>query len=518
MAVKLGAAPPTYFTAFATGQGVGAANYVAYATDMDTNFVAIRTSVNALVDEVNAIQGPSALFAQDMLQINEPASPIVQGVIGEHSYRVSIGAPTTNLDVKKGQAMRTGTRVVLAADAILSGSGLGGAPLTAYVNVDANGAPTVSAISGSFVVASVAWSGAAFTSVTQVADIFFDGDEYADMLSRAVAGTWAAKAFRLVARRIGAIERLTGGLTTDEDGATIGPMVIPGGSAANPGLIPGNGAGTHDLTTGFYRQAADVVGFAAAGVERFRMQTAGLRMLSGSASTPAVSGLSSTGSGLFWPTSTSVAIAAATIEIVRAVGSQLLALDGSAAAPAYSFTNSAGMGMSRGGADILRLSTAGATVIELDAVGFVDFPLQARARGTRATAQNLANATLTPINFTAEDYDIGAFHDNVTNNDRFTVPTGGNGVYAIIAGLTFSESTAAGGGTANTGQREVAITTNGTVRAAQRLQATGAGDTILTVCDQLALVATDIVRLEALQSCGGTMDTNVQFLALIKLT
>ncbi len=53
-----------------------------------------------------------------------------------------------------------------------------------------------------------------------------------------------------------------------------------------------------------------------------------------------------------------------------------------------------------------------------------------------AEAYRTTNQTITgtqTINWTAEGWDVGTVHDNVTNNDRLTVPTGADGlVFACL--------------------------------------------------------------------------------------
>jgi hypothetical protein len=43
----------------------------------------------------------------------------------------------------------------------------------------------------------------------------------------------------------------------------------------------------------------------------------------------------------------------------------------------------------------------------------------------------LATATSTAVAWTAEDFDTDGFHDNATNNSRFTIPTGKDGKYSM---------------------------------------------------------------------------------------
>ena len=55
------------------------------------------------------------------------------------------------------------------------------------------------------------------------------------------------------------------------------------------------------------------------------------------------------------------------------------------------------------------------------------------ARAFVSTAQTANSGTLTYAALTAESYDTSSFHDNVTDNSRFTIPAGKAGKYIITA-------------------------------------------------------------------------------------
>jgi hypothetical protein len=69
------------------------------------------------------------------------------------------------------------------------------------------------------------------------------------------------------------------------------------------------------------------------------------------------------------------------------------------------------------------------------------------------TAQTLSNDTDTDITFNAEDYDTNAFHDNTTNNQRITIPSGKAGKYILQTIIIFAAN--------GTGVRDVAFLKNG---------------------------------------------------------
>ena len=53
----------------------------------------------------------------------------------------------------------------------------------------------------------------------------------------------------------------------------------------------------------------------------------------------------------------------------------------------------------------------------------------------RSAAYNLANTTVTAMPWDAEEWDTDGFHDNTTNNNRLTVPTGLGGKYAVVVNI-----------------------------------------------------------------------------------
>jgi len=68
-------------------------------------------------------------------------------------------------------------------------------------------------------------------------------------------------------------------------------------------------------------------------------------------------------------------------------------------------------------------------------------------RGASAYAnsvQSIANNTWTSMNWDAELWDTNAFHDNASNNTRFTIPTGLAGKYQIIVTMVFGDRTSTG--------------------------------------------------------------------------
>lgn len=473
MATKLSTDPSVYFVNFATGNDFTPSTYFQYAADMDTNFLAIRTSVNQLVDEVTALGGPNSQAPIDSLRINDPNGPVgvlQNGVIGQHSYEVSInGGDATMLDVQAGQAIAGGQRVESSALVNLTGSGGSG---TRWVALDANGVPTLQTAATQAVldIASINWNGTIFTgAVTQLARIFFDGDEYLEMRSRPVdTSVWSTggggvarsgfKVFRLFADRVLALERLISGRSTEGDGSALPALGLRGGTAALPAFVSTDGSGTRDTTTGWFRQAANVWAFAASAAEVLRLQSAGIRLILGSEGTPPYSFIGDGDTGIFSP-----------------------------------------------GANRLAFTTAGNRALEIDELGNVDFVLQTRGEAT-ATAFSLASgAALSSITLDAEVEDVGGSFSAPSAD--ITVPVGANLRWNAILEVFFDESTSS---SPNTGHREIALQFNGNDLGRVRVAAASSGDTRLTTTAEFVMGGAQVLRARAAQDSGGAMDVDAR--------
>ena len=66
------------------------------------------------------------------------------------------------------------------------------------------------------------------------------------------------------------------------------------------------------------------------------------------------------------------------------------------------------------------------------------------AQATLSSEQTISSATYTAITFNTEanGFDTDAFHDNTTNNSRFTVPTGKGGYYLMIGRVVVAGASA----------------------------------------------------------------------------
>lgn len=461
---------------FATGQGAGISNYFTYANDHDSNYTAIEATVNQLVAEVSGLQGPDAGMARLILVQNDLAgNPSSQGVIGQHSYSVSInGGDPTQLLVEAGQAVLANTVVQLPSQAVLTGSGGSG---TRWVALDANGIPSLETAVGlqQMDVATVTWNGSQFTSgtITQLAEIYFDGDDYDLMLDRPEAGdsgtpTFPATDFRNVAHRLEEIENLLVGVKVPVEGTTNLGAIAFGGSAAAPGLVTSDGS-TYEVDTGFYRAAADQIGASIAGTQ-----------------------------------------------LLRLVAGQLLAnADGSAGSPFFGWGTDAGLGMYRIGPDRLGFTSNSVLGLELSAEQHVDSPTQPRFHVRTASAHSHAGAGIEALSFDTEITDVGGW--GAAPTATWTVPTGGDGFYLLTANVHFDESSAGGGGAAFAGNvraSQIYVLSTTTIEGYEDNGPAAATDTRQSVSALVQLAAGATVQCRANQDCGGTMDIFARFAAV----
>jgi hypothetical protein len=124
-----------------------------------------------------------------------------------------------------------------------------------------------------------------------------------------------------------------------------------------------------------------------------------------------------------------------------------------------------------------------------------------RCQGNRTAAQSIPNTTDTAVAFnTADSYDVGAMHDTVTNNTRFTVPTGGDGLYQVEAWGDWAANA--------TGTRALYLRTNGATIfwRDRRLSLGGIVDVFVSIAGSVQLAATDYVELIANHNAGAALD------------
>jgi len=124
---------------------------------------------------------------------------------------------------------------------------------------------------------------------------------------------------------------------------------------------------------------------------------------------------------------------------------------------------------------------------------------QPRCAAFNTSTQSINSATFTALTFDSEDLDVGSMHSTVSNTDRFTVPTGGGGLYLFTAFTNFSVSA--------TGQIGLVFELNGTTQIGPFTtipnNATVAGG--IEVSFLAVLAAADYIRILAYQSSGGAL-------------
>lgn len=120
------------------------------------------------------------------------------------------------------------------------------------------------------------------------------------------------------------------------------------------------------------------------------------------------------------------------------------------------------------------------------------------------TYLNTVNQTITNnieevISFNADSYDVGLMHDTGVNPNRITVPSGGTGLYAIVAQVRFDANA--------TGRREVHLYKNGSkVATVLDVSASASFDSYLQIAYQDQGTAGDYYELYVYQNSGSSLD------------
>lgn len=158
--------------------------------------------------------------------------------------------------------------------------------------------------------------------------------------------------------------------------------------------------------------------------------------------------------------------------------------------------------------------TTGAVITITDERDFLN-----RVRGVRAyhsVVQTCTTGLYTPVNFNVERFDTDGYHDNVTNNMRFTVPPSLGGLYAFGASGWWEVD-------AGTDERRLAIYLNGAAvidaLCESIIQAHGAtlavkhetqGIWVLAPGDYLEVRASQNSGTDLNLNAGGANDTRMQ--------
>jgi hypothetical protein len=122
-----------------------------------------------------------------------------------------------------------------------------------------------------------------------------------------------------------------------------------------------------------------------------------------------------------------------------------------------------------------------------------------------AFVKKSANQTITTsldtfVTFDEEEYDTDAYHSNVTNNTRFTIPSGKSGYYAVTAGIRWN--------TNGTGRRIIYFAKNGYTNIDPTFElVAGASGAITSVGYAMRyFTAGDYIECGSFQTSGGNLD------------
>jgi hypothetical protein len=507
---------------FVNGQGAGAATYVTYAEDHDSNYTAIETGYNQLNAEVKAFSGQNAILVQDLFQSTSPA--VTVGFVGSESFPTAFLSGDTQFQVGVGTAFTAAEgRVRHNTVDTFTGSGASGNRYFA-LRVDGSVTQETTVSQGVLDLYRVNWNGSTFDVGTLLrlpttGTILVDGDDFqngriviAD--GQTTSAGLPAFTYDRIAHKLDDLNRILIGRSTSvaADAHAINGIAIAG-SASAPYIKLGNGT-TYRTTTGLFADiTAIALGVTVEGTEavRWDLTTAAqpqTLLRPGTAlATPPLAFNTDANTGAGWVSASIWRAIANGKECLRFVGdgsNQTAQFQlASASLPGFSPVGDPDTGIFSPGANRLSFASAGVAGLELNANQQRISATQGRASATHANF-TVPNNSVTPVDLTSEtgQYDVGNYHDTVTNPDRFTVPTGHDGIFTVHATGSFTANT--------TGRRGIQITVNGTAIAFARVNAASAGTTDLSVSIDVALVATDIVRMTAFQDSGGNLDINAR--------
>jgi hypothetical protein len=120
---------------------------------------------------------------------------------------------------------------------------------------------------------------------------------------------------------------------------------------------------------------------------------------------------------------------------------------------------------------------------------------------TKSAAQSASQAAYTTVTFNTEVYDTDAFHDNSTNNSRFTIPSGKGGYYTIFWNISLSGD----------GAVAVSLNKNGTDFLRANGYKTGGGIGFYANNIIMPLVAGDYIEVAVYTTSSGlNIESNAQ--------
>lgn len=152
--------------------------------------------------------------------------------------------------------------------------------------------------------------------------------------------------------------------------------------------------------------------------------------------------------------------------------------------------------------DITYLTNTGGTIDRKVKIETVRFVVKSQCRAYKDTTdQSITTATHTALTLNAEDFDDQSYHDNATNNSRFTIPTTGR--YRIDAQITYALN--------GTGDRGVVIWKNSIATGTRVAHTFNKASSTVNHRAHLstgvvALTAGDYIELGAYQDSGGNLD------------
>jgi len=118
-----------------------------------------------------------------------------------------------------------------------------------------------------------------------------------------------------------------------------------------------------------------------------------------------------------------------------------------------------------------------------------------------SASQSIANNTYTAITLDTEVYDVGGYHSNVTNNTRFTIPSGKAGYYQIAFGGYYPLNA--------TGARNIVLYKNGSSFMAATIPGNSSVYSTLNISVFSYLDVGDYLEFYTVQSSGGSISIDV---------
>lgn len=135
-------------------------------------------------------------------------------------------------------------------------------------------------------------------------------------------------------------------------------------------------------------------------------------------------------------------------------------------------------------------------------------PLKSGGYGVSVTrsAQSVPDASDISMAYDTEEWDDAGFHSTVTNTQRITIPTGGDGRYEFTAQVDFASD--------DDGRRAVWIEKNGATEYNRvQVPAVQSAATDILTSVELDLVAGDYVRCMVRHNAGASINVSSRFQA-----